>query len=348
MPAYTESGNPDDIALGRALIASGKVGCIVLAGGDGSRLGWDGPKGTFPLSLVKQKTLFQMLQEKVDAASHHFEIPLPLAIMTSPLNREITEKAFENYPGQVDFFTQNMAPILDENKTPLSEKRPNGNGEVLKCFTKAGLYEKWKKQGIEYLSLILIDNPLADPFDPNLIGLHAKKKADVTLKAIHRTSPEEKMGVIGQKEGRLCIVEYSENPPKEWTLANTSLFSFSLDFVAKTEDAPLPVHFAKKFLGKEIIYKQEHFLFDLLPFAEQPQVLVYPREEIFAPLKSREDVGPVQRALLSRDQHSFARLTGHPPSEEIFELSAHFHYPTPELIEKWKERPLPSTSYVEP
>lgn len=348
MNICVEAGNPDDIALGRGLIASGKVGCIVLAGGDGSRLGWDGPKGTYPLSLVRQKTLFEMLQENVTAACSLFERPLPLAIMTSPLNEEITKKAFANYSGDVDFFTQRMSPILDQNKNPLSEKRPNGNGEVLKQFYESGLFAKWKAAGVEYLNLILIDNPLADPFDPNLIGLQAKKGADVALKAIERTNPDEKVGVIGERDGKLQIVEYAENPPANWNLANTSLFSFHIDFVQKTKEESLPLHLAKKFLGKEIIYKQEYFIFDLLPFAENPQVVLYQREETFAPLKSREDVGAVQRALLNRDKKRYAKIAGTEPIDGIFELAAPFHYPTKELHEKWSGKPLPNTSYIEP
>ncbi|NGX59964.1 MAG: putative uridylyltransferase [Chlamydiae bacterium] len=344
MHTSTKAGNPDDIALGRALIAAGKVGCVVLAGGDGSRLGWDGPKGTFPLSLVKQKTLFQMLKERVEAASRHFEYDLKCALMTSPNNQEVTREAF---PENIDLFSQNVIPLLDMDKKPLPHSRPNGNGEVLHCFYSSGLFEKWKAAGIEYVQTILIDNPLAEPFDPNQIGFHFKKRADATIKAVERLNPSENVGVIGIKDGKVCIVEYCENPPEDWNLANTSLFSFSMSFIEKVKDVQLPLHEIKKFYHGKPIFKRECFIFDLLPHADKTEVLLYPREEIFAPLKSREDVGPVQRALLERDRSCIQKLTGKMP-KQIFELDPHFHYPTEALKEKWQKADLPPTSYIEP
>lgn len=348
LDTFVEAGSPDDVARGQQLIAAGKVGCIVLAGGDGSRLGWSGPKGTYPLSLVRQKTLFDMLQEKALAASLCYGRPLHLAIMTSPLNVAATQDAFVHYPGKVDFFVQQMSPLLDHEQKPLSELRPNGNGEVLKLFDASGLAAKWKAAGVEYLHLIFIDNPLADPFDPNLIGVQARQGADVALKAILREHPEEKVGVIGEHEGKLRVVEYTENPPAEWRLANTGLFAFHLSFVEKAKRAQLPLHLAKKFFGNKTFYKQEYFLFDLLPLAERPQVVLYPREETFAPLKSKDDIGAVQRALLNRDKKQYAKVSGVEPTDRIFELDASFHYPTQELLNQWRGKPLPPTSYIAP
>jgi UDP-N-acetylglucosamine/UDP-N-acetylgalactosamine diphosphorylase len=344
MDTYHKAGNPDDIALGRALIAAGKVGCIVLAGGDGSRLGWDGPKGTFPLSLVKQKTLFQMLEEKVQAASLHFNRELKCAVMASPLNVSITQKALS---GSIELFSQNMIPLLDLEKNPLDEERPNGNGEVLKCFHASGLYESWRASGVKFVQVILIDNPLAEPFDPNQIGIHYKSGAEATIKAVEKASPTENVGVIGLKEGKICIVEYSENPPEEWKLANTSLFSFSMSFVERVKDFDLPFHEVKKFLAGVPVLKRECFIFDLLPHASKVEVILYPREQTFAPLKNREDVGKVQRALLNRDRVCFEKLTGSTP-KQIFELDAAFHYPTEPLKEKWKTQDAPKSSYIEP
>ncbi|NGX39872.1 MAG: putative uridylyltransferase [Chlamydiae bacterium] len=339
-----KAGDPDAISLGRALIASGRVGCIVLAGGDGSRLGWDGPKGTFPLSLVKQKSLFQMMEERVHAASAHFKTKLKLAMMTSPLNHEVTEEALTDTP----CFMQGVLPLLDAEQQPLEETRPNGNGEVLKYFCASGLYDTWKKEGVEYVQVVLVDNPLAEPYDPNLIGVHFMKKAEVTLKAVNKKHPEEKVGVIGKKEGKVCIIEYTENPPAEWMLANTSLFCFSMDFAKKVSDIELPFHTVKKYLDGKPVFKRECFIFDLLAHSEKTEVLLYPREETFAPLKERADVGAVQRALLERDRKAYHKLTGVEPEERIFELHPSFHFPTDELKEKWQGRPLPDGSYIDP
>lgn len=345
MDTCVKAGNPDDIVLGRALIAAGKVGCIVLAGGDGSRLGWDGPKGTFPVSLVKGKSLFQLLSDKVEAASIHFEQELQLAVMTSPLNHQITQSAFVN---SVECFSQNLIPLLDSDAMPLEEKRPNGNGEVLQRFYASGLFEKWKTAGIEFVQVILIDNPLAEPFDPNQVGIQAKRRGEVTLKVVKRMSAEENVGVVGKKDGKLCIIEYSENPPKEWEWANTSLFCFSMDFIDKVKEIELPLHTVKKFLHGQPVLKRETFIFDLLPYADKTDLILYPREEIFAPLKNRKDIGPVQRALLEKDRRAFFMITGTEPKEKIFELDAAFHYPTQSLLQKWKGGTLPLSAYIEP
>lgn len=295
MKSFARSGNREEIALGESLIRQGKVGSIVLAGGDGSRLGWSGPKGTFP--ITPNKTLFQLLSERVRAASSLYNVDLSIAVMTSPLNDAATRDSFPQHLPPVDFFTQKMAQLLDEKKLPLSEERPNGNGEALHQFYASGLYEKWAKLGIEYLQVIPIDNLLAAPFDPNLIGFQAKRELEVALKAIERKDPEEKVGVVGMRGGKLCVIEYSEHPPAEWNVANTGLFSFSMSFVREAIKISLPIHLAKKEVNGAFVYKQELFLFDLLPFANRVDALIYPREEIFAPLKSKEDVKGILEAL---------------------------------------------------
>ncbi|MBS0629604.1 MAG: UTP--glucose-1-phosphate uridylyltransferase [Verrucomicrobia bacterium] len=295
MVTYREIGNAEEIALGHSLIKEGKVGCIVLAGGDGSRLGWDGPKGTFP--VWNGKTLFQMLQETVAKASTFYGRELKLAVMTSPINDAKTKEAF--LP-KVDFFTQQMLPLLDSEGQPLDELRPNGNGEALKCFYRSGLFEQWRKSGVEFVQVILVDNLLANPFDPNLIGIHAKTQAEVCIKTVRRTSAEEKVGVVGRKGGRICVIEYSEKPPPEWNLASIGLFSFSMDFVEKVKDVELPIHLVNRtFDGKPVI-KREYFLFDLLPYSVKTEVILYPREMTFAPLKNREDL-PLVSALFEKN-----------------------------------------------
>lgn len=341
----SKAGNPDDISLGRALIASGKVGCIVLAGGDGSRLGWQGPKGTFPVSLVKQKSLFQLLLERVDAASKAFGKQLPVAVMTSPLNHEQTRKAL---PSHFELFDQEVVPLLDLEGNPLDDSRPNGNGDVLKLFYASGIYDKWRALGIEYIQIVLIDNPLAEPFDPNQIGIQYKTGADITLKAVEKKSPNEKMGAIGSVDGKIQIVEYSENPPKDWKLGSTSLFGFTMDFALKVKDQTLPAHRVKRVIDGKTVYKTECFIFDLLAFAEKVEVILYDRDKTFAPLKERSDVGPVQRALLERDRRAFERLTGSPPADHIFELDATLHFPTDAIALKWKGKTHPGSSYITP
>lgn len=262
-----------------------KVGCIVLAGGDGSRLGWNGPKGTFP--IFEGMTLFQLLEKRLGSLQN-------VAVMTSPRSDEITRAAFSR---EVDFFTQNMLPLLDVEGNELDEWRPNGNGEALKCFYRSGLFEKWRARGVEFVQVILIDNPLADPFDTRMIDIQMKTGAEVCIKAVPKLHPGEKVGVIGEKNGKVCVVEYSETPPADWNLANTGLYSFTMDFIEKVKDVELPIHaVTRTFEGRPVI-KREYFLFDVLPYSEKTEVILYPREAAFAPLKSKEDIADVQRSL---------------------------------------------------
>lgn len=286
------------LKLGQSLIAAGKVGCIVLAGGDGSRLGWAGPKGSFP--LFKDKNLFQLLQERVEKSSRQYGRSLKLAVMTSPLNHEITKSYFSE---DVDFFSQAMLPLIDEAGNAFAELRPNGNGEALKCFYESGLFDAWRSAGVEFVQVILIDNPLAEPYDPRLIGIQSMTGAEVCIKAVPKLHPDEKVGVIGEKEGKICIVEYSENPPKEWNLANTGLYSFTMDFIEKVHDVNLPLHPVNRlFEGKPVI-KREYFLFDVLAYSDKTEVIVYERAETFAPLKDKSDISDVIRALQECDAY---------------------------------------------
>ncbi len=320
LSSYCQSGAACDIEKGQELLSQGKVGCIVLAGGQGSRLGWPGPKGTFPLLYGRHQSLFQLLSERRKAASNHYDRILPLAIMTSPLNYEETRYHLQMHGNVFDLFLQEMAPFLDEKGALAGIEGPNGNGEVLHQFYRSGLWTKWKKMGVEYLHVIPVDNPLADPFDANLCGFHALNPGEVVVKGIFRERPEEKLGVIGQKKRRVKVIEYFELPEEEriarqgkylkWRLAHISLFCFHIDFVAHAQTIQLPWHFAKKQVEGRLLYKPERFIFDLLSEAKQANVLVYPRTEAYAPLKNatgENSPETVRAALLQADRRQFAR-----------------------------------------
>ena len=339
MSNFHRAGKLQDIALGKEQIALGKVGTIVLAGGSGSRLGWQGPKGTYPISLVKKKSLFALLFDRVLALSEQVGRKLPLAVMVSPANRKQTE---EILPDWVDRFEQSELPLLDLAGAPLKEKGPDGNGGVLCAFFQSGLYDLWKRQGVEYFQVIVIDNPLAEPFDPNQIGIQYRTGAEVSLKVVKRL-PDEHVGVVGWTENGVRVVEYCEDPPEQWQLASTSLWGFSLPFVEMCKQLELPLHTVKK--GD--VYKRERFIFDLLESAKQVEVILYEREEVFVPLKERKDVSLVQKALLARDQRVFERVTGSVASLDFFELGPSFHFPSQAFQEKWKGRPHPGIPYLE-
>lgn len=381
---FTFAGNQEDQEKGKRLIKEGKMGCLLLAGGQGTRLKVSQPKGCYPLSIIKQKSLFQLFAEKAKAAGEQAGRPLNLAIMTSPENDLPTKEYFTHHhffglpSSRISFFTQNTLPLLDteghlflESRHKLAEG-PSGNGNTLHDFFYSGLWKKWSQMGIQYVNMILVDNPLADPFDPELAGFHARRALDITIKCTEKTRPEEKVGVVVKRNGHCQVIEYTELPEEKKTArqlngslkfccANLSLFCFSMDFIKKAavSPAPLPLHKAwkaAKFLNQDgksvlseapIAWKFETYIFDLLSYTDQVGALLYPRSRIFAPLKNAENTETVQQAIQHREKEILESITGIKAPETPFELSAEFYYPTPQLLAKWKGR-IPEGSYIEP
>ncbi len=299
---------------GQKAVGAGTVAVIALAGGHGSRLGYNAPKGCYP---ILNKSLYQRLAEKVLHASVASKKELQLGIMTSDATHEATVKHFEdeNYFGlkkeQVVFFMQKNLPLQDETGSKLDLTAPDGNGALFWHFEKSGHLAAWEKKGVCHITVFPIDNALADPFEPNLIGLHALHKNDVTVVGISRESQLEHVGVLVEKNGKLGVVEYSEMADSDrlaykedgslkHPLANISYFAFSLAFIKKIlthSPTELPLHIAKKKINNEYLYKLEYFIFDLLAFSDRSEVLLLPRNRCFAPLKTPEDIPLVERAL---------------------------------------------------
>ena len=285
-----------------------KVGCLILAGGEGSRFGFSGPKGCIRLPLKKEKTLFELLFEKVKVK----EKKGPLAIMTSPMNHSATLHFLKEHayfglnPREIEIFSQEVIEVSDEfgylvcSQKGEERKAPNGNGEALALLYRLGIWKRWKEAGIESVQVIPIDNPLADPFDPQLLGVHEHFKVELALRCVKRGDVEEKMGIVALEKEKLLICEYSEasaNMKKEkegadlkFFLGNTGLFSVTMDFIERIAAMALPWHLAKKIdpssREKRVIFKYEKFLFDIFPSARSFQIILSPREEHFAPLKS--------------------------------------------------------------
>jgi len=326
---------------GEELLSQGKVACLVLAGGQGTRLGTSLPKALVEITPIRKKTLLQLLCEKTAAASRAYKTSLQIAIMTSCSNHEqIADYLCQNnYFGlkvdQVHLFTQDEAPFVTEDGNWIEEAGsyatgPNGNGHSLKKLIESNIGKQWKEQGIESLIVLPIDNPLADPFDAALCGQHALNNQDVTIKAIQRSDPAEKVGVIVLRDGKVSVQEYSELPDYfEAPLAHIGLFCFSLSFVERIAEIELPWHLARKIYRGHPIWKFEHFLFDVLAFSDQTGVLVYPRENVYAPLKNFEgphSVETVQLALSAFDKRLVADLTKMPEPSHLFELDPAFYY----------------------
>lgn len=324
---YHQSGSSEDKILGRKLLREGKCATLVVAGGMGSRLGFEHPKGCFPISPIGKKSFFELLAERTKKMEGLVGRILPLAIMTSPDNDRETQRFFKEHhffglsEEQLSFFQQETLPILDLQGKPLYKSEgelltgPNGNGGALRLLASAPFYQSWKASGVEMVHFILIDNALAFPFDEEVFGFHHRMQVEVTVKAVRRKHLQESVGLLVEENGKTSVIEYSEFPPEEregYHLANISLFCFSTSFIDRMKEVKLPLHAAHKAVkyyaegkmhapdGPNAI-KREEFIFDVLPYSRKTEVLVYPREEIFAPLKSlkgENGVEEVQRALL--------------------------------------------------
>lgn len=383
-PNYYESAKARRLK-GEEALAKGKVACLVLAGGQGTRLGTQGPKGKVGVSPILNKSLFQLICEKIKVLSTKVGHPLQMAIMASKQNIVETTRYFEEKkwfglsPSQVAIFCQEDLPFISEEGNWELEspgciaEGPCGNGKAFLYLSQEGLLEKWKKQGIEYINVIQIDNVLADPFDVDLMGLHEEFSSDVSLKVIERASAEEAVGIIASFHGAVRIVEYSDLTKEErsasdgkgnlkLSLANTGLMSFSMELISShlKEMEKMPWHLAYKSAAvydkekgyyQKKMWKFEYFLFDLLECAKNVVIVKGNREECYSPLKNAagdKSLAVVQSDLLSRYKKLYTAISGCKAPEREFELDTAFWYPTEEMRMRWKDRPLPEEKYIEP
>ncbi|GAB4226723.1 MAG: UTP--glucose-1-phosphate uridylyltransferase [Chlamydiales bacterium] len=317
--------NSEIMAYGNRMLKAGKVGSLMVAGGQGTRLGFNGPKGKYPL-LYDGTTLFELFARKIQQATEKWGYLFPLAIMTSPLNHEETVEFFNKHGNfglrneQLFFFRQNVTPFLNETKDMFLEtpctiaQGPGGNGEAISLLFKEGIAEKWKQRGIEYIVFFQVDNALIDPLNSALIGMTSLHNLDVGIVCIERENPLEKLGVLVEESGKIVVREYSELSEEtmqsrdasglmKYRWGNISHFCFSLSFmqqVYENYERTFPLHKAFKqapYLNQNLetimpshpnAWKFERFIFDLLPSSNKTDLIVFPREAIYAPLKNRE------------------------------------------------------------
>lgn len=209
---------------GEEALRGGKVAAFTVAGGQGTRLGYEGPKGTFRVTPVKQKPLFQVFAEKILAARRRYGAEVPWFIMTSHANHEETVRFFRDHsffglPEQeVTFFRQGRMPAVDLDGQILLESRgsiamsPDGHGGSLRALCRSGSIRKMEERGIEFISYFQVDNPLVQAIDPTFIGFHAQAGSDMSSKMIPKAYPEEKVGVFARHQDRMLVVEYSDLP----------------------------------------------------------------------------------------------------------------------------------------
>src|SRR5262245_57097817 len=213
---------------GGDLVRAGKVAAFCVAGGQATRLGWSGPKGTFPAMVVTGKPLMRVLAEQVLANQNRYGAAIPLYVMTSPLNDALTRDFFldNNFFGlsrrNVFIFPQGMLPSFDAGtgRVLLAEPgavamNPDGHGGALKALAASGALDDMLARGIEHVSYFQVDNPLVKAIDPLFLGLHATapdSSAEISSKMVVKTAPDEKVGVFCRLNGKTIVVEYTQLP----------------------------------------------------------------------------------------------------------------------------------------
>ena len=314
--------------VGEDAIRAGKLAAFVVAGGQGTRLGFNAPKGLYKVSPVKQKSLFQIFAEKILSASKKYGVSIPWIVMTSHINNKATVDFFEenNYFGlnkaDVIFFKQGLMPAVDLNgKIILEEKgkiamTPDGHGGCLRGMVRSGAIAELKKRGIECVSYFQVDNPLVDIIDPYFVGFHLLGKSQMSSKMIAKAYPLEKVGHFCMLDNKLTVVEYSdlpneyqeqtdENGKLKFIAGSVAIHILDVDFIetlgsSQKDEDRLPFHRANKKIPfidengtpvkpeKPNGVKFEMFVFDALPMAKNPVIIEGFRGDEFSPVKNAE------------------------------------------------------------
>jgi len=314
-------------AAGEAALRAGRVAAFTVAGGQGTRLGYDGPKGTFAVTPLKQKPLFQVFAEKIKAAGQRYGRPLHWFIMTSHANHAQTEEFFaaNGYfgldQGRVHFFRQGRMPAVSYEGKILLETRsslalsPDGHGGSLRALHRSGALDLMKSEGVDTLSYFQVDNPLVRCVDAAFIGFHLGAGSEMSSKMVPKAYPEEKVGHFCLQDGKIVVVEYSDMPISmqretkadgslRYSAGSIAIHVIDREFARRmaTGDggAALPFHRADKKIatidaaGRAVKpetangVKFEMFVFDALPFARNSVVIETARADDFSPVKNAE------------------------------------------------------------
>ncbi len=313
--------------VGSEAISAGKVAAFTVAGGQGTRLGYDGPKGTFPVTPITEKTLFQVFAEKLIRSGERFGVTIPWFILTSETNNEATIEAFRqaNFwglnPEFVHFIVQGLMPAVDYNgKIMMADKAtiamaPDGHGGSLRALVRSGAITTMETLGVEHVSYFQVDNPLVRCIDPEFVGFHVLGQSQLSSKMVPKAYAREKVGIFCIQENTVKVLEYSDMPDAlqdetdedgsiRYNAGNVAIHLFDREFIANVgggdSTAKLPFHRADKKIPSlnaegEIVepetangVKFEQFVFDALPIAKNPIVIETARENEFSPVKNAE------------------------------------------------------------
>jgi len=309
---------------GEQALRNGDVGVILVAGGQGTRLGFEHPKGMYPTAPVSDNTLFQIHVEKILARARRYGVSIPLYVMTSPATHDETIAFFDEHDRfglpEEDFrvFCQGTMPAVDADsgRVLLAEKdslalSPDGHGGMLAALADSGALDDVERRGIQQLFYFQVDNPMVDVGSPEMIGYHLLFDSEMATQVIGKKDPLEQVGNVVEIDGRLQVIEYSDLPDDvagrrnpDGSLAiwagSIAVHVFEAPFLRRMVDQAdaLPFHIARKKVahvdesGERVepsepnAIKFERFIFDLMPSAENAVVVEVDPAEGFAPLKN--------------------------------------------------------------
>ena len=311
---------------GRDALSQGEVGVVIVAGGQGTRLGFDRPKGMFPIGPVSGRTLFEVFADRLIATNERYGVRVPLYVMTSEATDRETRDYFASHnclglaPDDVKIFRQGTMPAVDARtgRLLLSAKdslalSPDGHGGTLAALRNSGALEDALRRGVNHLAYIQVDNPLVNLCDPTLLGHHLCSGSEMTTQVIRKRYPLEKVGNVVFADGKVRIIEYSDLPDEAaeavdergglrlWA-GNIAVHVFDVGFLDRTSrqaDA-LPFHRAHKKVpfidddgnlqapSEPNAIKYERFIFDLLPASDNAIVVEADPAVAFAPVKSAD------------------------------------------------------------
>ncbi|SHI31371.1 UTP--glucose-1-phosphate uridylyltransferase [Fibrobacter sp. UWP2] len=298
---------------GEILLGKGQVAAFLVAGGQGSRLGFNGPKGMFDIGLPSHKSLFQLQAERLQNLAAQVGHAIPWCIMTSPLNHEATVNFFREHDyfgmnkDDIRFFEQGTICALNPNgKAVVDENNrlalvPDGNGGCFRALSQSGTLAWLVERGVQYVFLYSVDNALCRICDPAFVGaLAADGRAVSASKVVAKAGPGEKVGIFAFQNNKPGVVEYSDLPEnlRDMTNADGSLtydggniavHLFKISGLRKLQTGKLPWHTARKTVcGIEKCFKFEQFLFDAFPLLGSMLPFGVIREEEFSPVKNAE------------------------------------------------------------
>lgn len=353
---------------GEILLGKGQVAAFLVAGGQGSRLGFDGPKGMFDIGLPSHKSLFQLQAERLQNLAAQVGHPIPWCIMTSPLNHEATVNFFteNNFFGMdrtnIRFFEQGtICALTPDGKAVLDGEDhlalvPDGNGGCFRALAQSGTLAWLIERGVRYVFLYSVDNALCRVCDPAFIGALASEGRSMSAsKVVHKANASEKVGIFAFQNKKPGVVEYSDlpeeyrdmtNPDGSLTFdgGNIAIHLFKIEGLRKLQTSKLPWHTARKTVcGIEKCWKFEQFLFDAFPQLGSMMPFGVIREEEFSPVKNAEgnDSPKTARTMIGKLHREWLRKAHVEINEnKLYEISPTLSYAGENLSRRVFEREL--------